>query len=404
MAAYVPDYFKPTITPTASASATGLDAIKKYFNQPISLNTQIFLTGGVPFLPLIPFIGPIVFSLTDTLGKNGANLLVSGAPAWAAAKFGTNFSCQGAYILISNAYPGRSWLPYAKILLTYANPWTVFDMVSIWDPKFRGFRMPFIGTHLNPRLNENETVRVWNRTQAENVILGNTVDPAFPKCFTKKLEEADPGYKQIVLDLSGNPTFEQAKDDTGELMVDDTGAPVYGTTPAYVLDASGNPIKTYGRLTPVTFGAMLIYVAIWINTMSSLLPASLSAKLDSWINWLIKVLGAVLALVSAITLGSVWAVPGAASSLASALMPSSQTTPSSSGTQRGGGKKAVPKNLNEIIQNALDNTPQEMPVQAGGGGKETDESIIFLGSLAIISMAGISLALIRRKNISGVTV
>jgi hypothetical protein len=56
--------------------------------------------------------------------------------------------------------------------------------------------------------------------------------------------------------------------------------------------------------------------------------------------------------------------------------------------------------FNEAIQTAMDSTEPIIPVLEGGGGsQDADESILFLGSLAIASLAGISLALIRSKKI-----
>jgi hypothetical protein len=72
-------------------------------------------------------------------------------------------------------------------------------------------------------------------------------------------------------------------------------------------------------------------------------------------------------------------------------------------TLNGGGKQSGGikfPNINDVIHNVLDNTKEVNDPQAGGASKETDESIMFLGSLAIVSLAGISLALIRSKNLS----
>ena len=67
--------------------------------------------------------------------------------------------------------------------------------------------------------------------------------------------------------------------------------------------------------------------------------------------------------------------------------------------------------INDVIHNVLDNTkdiPEQQPQAGGGSGggssDASDENIVFLGSLAIVSLAGISIALIRNKNLSRATV
>jgi hypothetical protein len=67
----------------------------------------------------------------------------------------------------------------------------------------------------------------------------------------------------------------------------------------------------------------------------------------------------------------------------------------SGGGQKGGAKMP---DINDVIHNVLDNT-KEISSQEGGS-KDTDEGIMFLGSLGIVSLAGISLALIRSKKLS----
>ena len=169
----------------------------------------------------------------------------------------------------------------------------------------------------------------------------------------------------ILADLSGNP--ELAK------------------------DANGAPITGYGFLTPGKFGMMLIFIYPWIVEMSSLFPPVVQELFNPWVTWGLGALGAVTALTTALAGGSMLAVPGALSTVKSMIMPQAAAP------QRGGAK--LPQ-INDIIYNVLDNT-KELPAQEGGASaEETDEGIMFLGSLAIVSLAGISLALVRSKKAS----
>jgi hypothetical protein len=129
---------------------------------------------------------------------------------------------------------------------------------------------------------------------------------------------------------------------------------------------------------------MLIFIYPWIVEMSSLFPPVVQELFNPWVSWGVGTLGAVMALTAALGGGSILAVPGALSTVKSIIMP-----------QRGGAK--LPQ-INDIIYNVLDNT-KELPAQEGGASaEETDEGIMFLGSLAIVSLAGISLALVRSKK------
>ena len=71
-----------------------------------------------------------------------------------------------------------------------------------------------------------------------------------------------------------------------------------------------------------------------------------------------------------------------------------------SGSGSGSGGGTIP-DVNDIIHNVLNNTQDEIPFQQSGGGAiDKDESTVFLGSLAIISLLGIALAVRRNKIIS----
>jgi len=328
-------------------------------------------------LPLIPYVGPAFFALFSSFGTNGANLLLSGSMAWAVAKFGFNQACRGAYFLIAKQYPGRWWLPYLKGLLYYANPWYVFDIVQRYSPSFaeEGYKLPFANMYLNDNISKNQEVKKWNAAERMAILGGKKPDPLYPKCLPKVLTKSDIGFKEPKVDGSGN------------IMLDVSGNAI----PA--VDASGNPIIRYGYMTPMLFGMLLLYIYPWVVELSSLFPPEVQAVFDPWIGWGVTALGGIMGLVTALGAGSLYAAPGAITQLAS-LFPKM-----SGGSQKGGAKMP---DINDVIHNVLDNT-KEISSQEGGS-KDADEGIMFLGSLGIVSLAGISLALIRSKKLSATNV
>jgi hypothetical protein len=381
-------------TPTDPGSV-GREKIKGYFNQPIPLWAQKFVLAGLfpfgffqPFLANVPTLGNIytIFyatlgNLFNTLGMNGANLLLSGSMGWAAAKFGSNQMCQGAYSLIATLNPGQWWLPYLKSFLYYANPWFTFDMMQSFNPEFpeQGFKLPFLdGFFLNTNISINQGIKAWNKAQRVAKQLGKPVDPAYPKPLTAKLTPSDIGFVPPVIDLSGQP------------VLNEEGKPLLSQ------GSDGYPAYTYGAMTAMLYGLMIPYLYIWYRQFIVLMPAAVQAKIEPAIDWATTVLGAGLALAGTLTVGTFMAAPAAFAELKN-LMPS---------LQQGGGKqkkeqKAGAKfpGFNEAIQNAMDSTESVPLILEGGGGNDADESILFLGSLAITSLAGISLALIRSKKI-----
>jgi hypothetical protein len=132
----------PGASPGATP-ATGLSGfLSKGFNAPWWLH--IFITGIAPLLVLVPFVGPTIFTFPYTFGVNGINLLASNSMGWAAAKAALNFMCQTMSQLLSIYLPGW-WSPYLKAILYYANPWFVFDILQVYNPKFKdeGYKIPF---------------------------------------------------------------------------------------------------------------------------------------------------------------------------------------------------------------------------------------------------------------------
>ena len=348
---------------------------------PVPKWMHTLLTGIFPFLPFIPYIGPAFFSLFSTWGSNGANLLLTNSMGWALAKAGFNYACRGAYMLVAMANPGQWWLPVVKNILYYANPWYVFDMVQAQSETFaeEGYKLPFVqNMYLNANIQERQNIIAWNKAERVKIRKGETPHALYPKCFASRLTQDDIGFNEPLTDISG------------VVQLDESGNRIFAQ------DASGNPITCYGFMTNMKFGMMLIFIYPWLLEMSSLFPPVVQALFDPWVSWGISVVGGLTALAGTLATGSIIAAPGAISEVAK-LMP----TLNGGGKQSGGIKFP---NINDVIHNVLDNTQEVNDPQTGGASKEMDESIMFLGSLAIVSLAGISLALIRSKNLSRTSV
>jgi len=415
-----------------AAAPSGEKYIQGTFNQPIPLWAHRLLTGIFPFaafqpvVSLIPGLGPlyqslcaVLFSAFYILGANGANLLVSGSMGWAAAKFGSNQLLNGLYFLLSKSYPGQWWLPYVKSFITYANPWFTFDIVQTYSPEFskQGYKLPFINKFLNSNIAANEATKLANQLKVDqtdaagNVILsvepdenGNLMyvtgqdaaaaaaaaaakkkQPAPkvpPDCLPKSLAASDIGFKIPATDANG------------KALKDENGAPIYQEDPTTSL-----PVIAYGHMSATIFGMMFLYVYPWYLEISSSIPPEIKPVLSSWAGWGVKTIGVVMGAIATIGVAGIYALPGAIPQVKALFTDT---------TQGGGGKKKGPQaggtklpSMNNIIHDALNNTRDEVPmVQEGGGAFDTDESAMFLGSLTIASLVGISLAVMRNKKLS----
>lgn len=421
-----------------STSPSGSEAGKKYiqgiFNQPVSLITHRLLTGIFPFAALQPFVslipgvGPlyqavcaIIFSAFYTLGSNGANLLVSGSMGWAVAKAGSTQLLKGLYFLLSKMYPGQKWLPYLKAFINYANPWFTFDIVQTYSPNFarEGYKLPFLNKYVNSNIAANEVTKLANmlkvgQKDAEgNVIL--TVEPdengdlnyvtgqeaaaaaaaaakkkklrapkVPPDCLPKSLSPSDIGFKIPETDASGNP------------VKDDDGNPVYKEDPL-----TTQAQVSYGHMTAVILGMMFLYIYPWYLEISSAIPPEIQPVLSSWAGWSVTTLGTLMGIAATAGVAGIYAIPGALPQLKQLFFSTNQGGGGSTTRKQGGGGGTSIPDVNDIIHNVLNNTQDEVPFeQSGGGAIDKDESTVFLGSLAIISLLGIALAVRRNKIIS----
>jgi len=418
-----------------SGEAAGKSYVQGIFNKPIPLWAHRLLTGIFPFaafqplFALIPGLGPLyqaisamVFSAFYTLGSNGANLLVSGSMGWAGAKFGSNQLLKGLYFLLSKSYPGQWWLPYVKSFIKYANPWFTFDIVQTYSPHFsrEGYKLPFINKFLNTNIADNELTKLANRLKVDqtdsngNVLLtvetNENGDPIYvtgedaaaaataaakkkklkapkppPECLPKSLTPSDIGFKIPETDASGVP------------LQDEDGFPLYKEDPL-----TNKPQISYGHMTATITGMMFLFIYPWYLEISSAIPPEIQPVLSSWAGWGVTTIGTILGIIATVGVAGIYALPGALTQVNKLFVDVNQA---------GGGKaKPVPKqkggstplpDMNKVIQATLDNTRDEMPITQGGGGVvDTDESTIFLGSLTIASLIGISLAVMRNKKLS----
>jgi hypothetical protein len=146
----------------APTPATPDTLLKKVFNSgfPLPLWAHLFLTGMIPGGPLIPYLGPFVFSFLHTFGINGVNLLVSNALSWAAAKALLGIIMTQIANFVSVIYSDRWWMPYMKNFLVYGNPWFVFDIIQVVgavaglnEPfKMRGYKIPFLDKQVDSEI------------------------------------------------------------------------------------------------------------------------------------------------------------------------------------------------------------------------------------------------------------
>lgn len=414
-------------TPAPDPNKVATTYIQGYFNQSIPLWAHTFLTGVFPFAALIPIMSSIpglgafyravaaVLSMFTALGANGANLLLSNSIAWAAAKFGSNQMFKGIYYLLSQMYPGQWWTPYLKSFLTYANPWVTFDMVQRYSPNFArdGYKLPIANMYLNSTIAANQATHAANQAMVDKldskgkVMLTVQQDEAGnlkyvagskkPTCLPKFLTSYDIGFRKTpATDASGKP------------LKNSDGSPVYVTDPV-----TGERLITYGQMSPALFGMMLLYIYPCFTEMTGNFPPEIQAMINPWLTWAITAAGAIMGLTATIAGGTMLAVPGAFSTVKNLFTPQAggaeepipEPVPEPVAPMTGGGKKqkggASLPDINQVIQDTLNNTSDEMPfLQGGGGAIDTDESTVFLGSLTIASLVGIGLAVMRNKKLS----
>jgi hypothetical protein len=112
---------------------------------------QKLLSGGVTvgWFGLLILAGAIPIAPFSFLGYAGANLMVTGSIAWAAAKVTVQLGMALASKFLTAYYPDL-WI-YSWILMY--SPWYIFDIIQLFSPTFamEGFKIPFVGTHIGTK-------------------------------------------------------------------------------------------------------------------------------------------------------------------------------------------------------------------------------------------------------------
>ena len=322
---------------------TGTSAAKSLFSRGVNIPKWVhyLLTGILPGAVAIPFVGPVIFSFPFTFGTNGLNLLASNSMSWAAGKLFFNMMCQLFYKVLAAHFALNWWLPVAKFILNYANPWYTYDIMRVYSPDFdvEGYKVPFMNMLTSSDLAAN-----------------------------RRPTEKDIGYQP--LNSQGNP----------------------------LLDSAGEPIRYYGWMGAVAFGAMLALFIPAFSTFTAVLPPDIQAKINPWLNFLMTTIGAIAA-VGGGGITSVVLLP----KMIGAVQSSFTTATAATGREQGGGASSTepynPPSVLEVAEGLL-NKGNGSNKQDGGAAVADQESNLFMGILAFTMVSGISLALIRSKGVS----
>ena len=157
-------------------------------------------------------------------------------------------------------------------------------------------------------------------------------------------------------------------------------------------------------------GMMFLFVYPWYLEISSAIPPEIQPVLSSWAGWGVTTIGTLMGIAATVSVAGIYALPGALPQLKQLFVDANQAGGSKNMKPMLGGSTPTPRQkggttplpeMNKVIQEVLENTKDEVPmVQEGGGAIDTDESTIFLGSLTVASLIGISLAVMRNKKLS----
>ena len=158
-------------------------------------------------------------------------------------------------------------------------------------------------------------------------------------------------------------------------------------------------------MTPALLALAVGAMSAGAYSLVNILPTELQAAYKPILNSAFVTVGTV-ATVAGGGVTSMLVLPQAMSSLKSSMAeagtamaaatPAPAPAPAPSGAQTGGGVDPVPS-LNEVADKIMNGSLNK--VQAGGGSEEVGAKI-FLGTLAVAALGGISLALIRSKAVS----
>jgi hypothetical protein len=327
----------------APAGAAASSSAPSFLSKGIGLPwwSQIFITGIFPLLILVPYVGPTLFNFFYTFGVNGINLLATNSMTWAVAKAAFNLSCQAMAEMIASESTGQWWLPAVKAILYYANPWFVFDIIQVYNPNFRTEGFKIPFANIQT----DSSLKPGSTTALKDSDIGYTVDPS--------------GVK-----IAYNRT------------VDSKGVQKEGYT------------TTYGKMSTIPIAASIALLLPAMYTMSAFFPPELQAKVKPVLDTIMTVGGGITAIAGG-GIGSFVLLPKLIGSVQDGItgLMTGGAPPSS---QTGGGIPSVHDVAKSMLRPA--------------STKEDDESKFFLGVLAFTIFGGLSLAVIRKKGVSGSSV
>ena len=329
----------------AGAATSGQSKIKK-----LMLEGTV-ISGMIQKILLFVFAGGIAIKPFNYWGFGGMNLMAAGKTMWAGAKAATGAVCAVLSKYIDAYYPS---LWFIRVLID-ANPWYIFDLIQLFSPLFatEGFKVPFMmgsAASLQPK---DGLYRV------NGIMIGAAI---------------------ALLSMGGYSLVQNM--------------------PTQIVGASKPALdllfKVVGGASVVGGGGLTAY---------ALLPQLLSSAKED--------LGSIQAAVAAP------AAPVAPVAPAAPVIPGAPPAPppilpplpAVTTTQQGGGGTggAIPS-LRDIANGMLGPDPRGMgaPYHSGvlsGGARDSRSSpdtgsALFLGTLAVATLGGISLALIRSKSAS----
>ena len=156
-----------------------------------------------------------------------------------------------------------------------------------------------------------------------------------------------------------------------------------------------------GKMTPALLALAIGAMSAGAYSLVNILPTELQAAYKPILNSAFVTVGTV-ATVAGGGVTSMLVLPQAMASLKSSMaeagtaMAAATPAPAPSGAQTGGGADPIPS-LNEVADKIMNGSLNKLQT---GGGSEDVGAKIFLGTLAVAALGGISLALIRSKAVS----
>jgi hypothetical protein len=156
-------------------------------------------------------------------------------------------------------------------------------------------------------------------------------------------------------------------------------------------------------MSAIIIGMLFLFIYPWYLELSSAIPPEIQPVLSSWAGWGVTTIGTLMGIGATVGVAGIYALPGALPQLKAMFVDVNQAGGAKKKPvqKQAGGTIPLP-DMNKVIQTALDNTRDEVPMVQDGGGAaiDADESTIFLGSLTVASLIGISLAVTRNKKLS----